>query len=321
MLNLQLFGTLVATCQVAGQAAEVITLTARPGSLLAFLALARGRYFSRGELLFTLWGEQLDSAHAGVVNTTLWRLRRSVERAPFKAGEIIACDRHGALGMPEEARCVLDVEQFLRLVVPALNKPMERLLPGDIDDLQRGVACYTDDILAGMRDEWALREREKLRRHYMNALGRLMQLRALAGDYPGAIGHAQRILDRDMLREDVHCELMRLLMLNGQRALALRQFERCRDALRRELAIQPMRETLAMYQRIAESAVGHDAPPEPAPAPSLPSPAGPGRPAPADAADAAESIAAARRHLALADEQLRHTLTRITPASPAPPPR
>jgi hypothetical protein len=88
-----------------------------------------------------------------------------------------------------------------------------------------------------------------------------MQVSTLAHDYPEAIRHAQAILDRDTLREDVHRELMRLFMLNGQRAMALHQFEVCRAALHKELVIEPMRETVAVYQRIADSAVEHSGEP------------------------------------------------------------
>jgi hypothetical protein len=91
-----------------------------------------------------------------------------------------------------------------------------------------------------------------------------MQLSALAQDYARAIGYGQDILDRDALREDVHRELMRLFLLNGQRAMALHQFETCRASLRKELAIEPMRETQALYQRIADSAVRRAGEPSPA---------------------------------------------------------
>lgn len=312
MLNLHLFGSLGASWQVAGRAIERIQLTARPGSLLAYLALSRGQFFTRTELISTLWGEHHESSTVGCFNTTLWRLRKAVERPPLPAGSLIACDHHGAVGMPQEAALVLDVDRFQHLVMPALAKPIEKVEPGDVDDLKSGVACYTDDILAGFADEWAMREREKLRRHHLNALGRLMHLSTLARDYAGAIAFAQQILDRDMLREDIHCELMRLLLLNGQRALALRQFERCRDALRRELAIQPMRETMALYQQIAEHAVGHEDTPRAAVehidrplhiTPSSP-PMAP-----------AELISAARHHLALADEQLQRTLPLVASGS------
>lgn len=329
MLKLHLFGSLGATWHPTGGAAEPIRLTARPGGLLAYLALARGQFFTRDALMATLWGEGRDSGTVGCFNTTLWRLRKAVERPPLRAGELIACAHHGAVGMPHDAQFMLDVEDFQRLVVPALAKPIEQLAPGDLENLERGVARYTDDILAGFSDEWAMRERERLRRHHLNALGRLMQLCTLGRDLNGAIGYAQRILDHDMLREDIHCELMRLLLRNGQRALALRQFERCRDALRNELAIQPMRETMALYQQIADHAIGHAAQLAP---PTSPAAAGPAdttvaataahptaAPASPDAAAAADLIASARHHLALADEQLQRTLPLVSPLSAASP--
>jgi two-component SAPR family response regulator len=190
----------------------------------------------------------------------LWRLRTALARPPLAGREIVVCDRRGAIGLPLDAQLSLDVEEFSRLVAPVLARPLEQLGPADVEQLRRGVALYRDDILAGFTEDWALRARELHRRTLLNALGRLMQLSALAQDYGSAIGYGQDILDRDALREDVHRELMRLFLLNGQRARALQQFETCRGALRKELAIEPMRETLAVYQHIADSAVGRGAP-------------------------------------------------------------
>ena len=50
---------------------------------------------------------------------------------------------------------------------------------------------------------------------------------------------------------------MRLYQQNGQRALALRQFESCRDMLRAELDISPMVETIRLYRKIAENTAVH----------------------------------------------------------------
>ncbi|MCW8998135.1 MAG: bacterial transcriptional activator domain-containing protein, partial [Kangiellaceae bacterium] len=101
----------------------------------------------------------------------------------------------------------------------------------------------------------ALREREKLRRIYFNVLGKLTEYSRLAGDYDSSIGYAQMILDSEPLREDVHRELMELYELSGQRALALKQFEVCRNLLRKELAIPPMRQTMKLYQSITNTAL------------------------------------------------------------------
>jgi hypothetical protein len=140
-------------------------------------------------------------------------------------------------------------------------------------------------------------------------------LATIRRDYAEGIRHAQAILDNDALREDVHRDLMQLFVLSGQRAQALRQFEHCRELLRRELAIQPMRETMTLYQSIAQSAIGS----EPVAAPwtppnvsayAVPLPTQPVYPSmTADEGMRAYGlIDAARRHLATADSQLQLSL-------------
>lgn len=319
-LHLHLFGTLSLSRHGGVEDAAAvrgIAISGRPGSLLAYLALGRGRYFTRVELIAALWGEAGERGGAGSFNTTLWRLRKAIERPPLDASVMIACDRRGAVGMPEDPRLVVDVGEFERLVVPALAKPIERLEPADIECLRDGVERYRDDALAGFTDEWALREREKLRRHQLNALGRLMQVCTVARNYDGAIRYAQDILERDELREDVHRELMRLLIASGQRALALKQFELCRAALKRELAIRPMRETMALYQQIADAAVGHEVAPMSPALPQLdaariarlasPEPLRVAVPPPIER-DSRDLVVTARHYLQLADEQLQQML-------------
>lgn len=309
MLQLHLFGALAFSIVAAGSLPCAPThVSGRPGSLLAFLALARGRYFTRGELVAALWADQADAVGSGTFNTVLWRLRKLIEKPPVEHGTLIACDRRGAVGLHPQAPIQLDVDEFAQRVLPALAKPIEHMAEHDIDALRSGIALYTADILTDLGDDWALREREKHRRHYLNALGRLMQVCALAGDHGSAIRYAQTILDHDALREDVHRELMRLFLRSGQRALALRQFELCRGALKRELAIQPMAETIALYQSIADHAVGVDAAPQVPTFGSLL----PTRTVPqfgdAPLYTPRQLIESARQHLAQADAQLQMSL-------------
>lgn len=310
MLRIWLFGSLSVDFGDAGNTAQAVA--GRSASLLAYLALGHGRTFSRSELLSSLWPERgSSSGSAGSFNTALWRLRRLIERPPYRHGELIVSDRRGAIGLNSTAGVWLDVEEFDQLVGPGLSKSPERLSDEEIEALRRGVRLYKSDILLDVTDDWALREREKYRRNYLNALGRLMQIATIRRDYAEGIRHAQAILDSDALREDVHRDLMQLFVLSGQRALALRQFEHCRELLRRELAIQPMRETLALYRRIADSAVGQapesDAVPALSPLPTWPAPAAaPLQRAPDE--DPNAMIHLARCHLAAADSQLQLSL-------------
>jgi DNA-binding SARP family transcriptional activator len=302
MVRISLFGSLTVAWDEAG--AGQCAIAGRCAGLLAYLALGQGRSFTRSELLANVWPERSSSASMGSFNTALWRLRGLVERPPLRHGDLITCDRRGAIGLNGPAGVWLDVEEFERWVSPGLSRPADRITDDDIAGLRRGVSLYTSDILLDFSDDWALRERERHRRNYLNALGRLMQLATIRREHDDGIRYAQAILDRDALREDVHRDLMRLYVANGQRAQALRQFEACRDLLRRELAIQPMRETMALYQSIAQSAISQPglaaaSAERPAPAPAVLAPA---------QDDLRGLIDAARRHLAAADAQLQYGL-------------
>ncbi|WP_369979407.1 AfsR/SARP family transcriptional regulator [Xanthomonas bundabergensis] len=305
MFRIWVFGSV----SIAYGDARAVAVPGRCGSLLAYLALGQRRYFSRSELLANLWPERDASASSGSFNTALWRLRRIVETPPLRHGDLIVSDRRGAIGLDGPMQIWLDVAEFSSLIDPALGKPPERMGEADVEALRRGVALYRSDILMDLADDWALRERERHRRSYLNALWRLMQLARLRHDYADGIRHAQAILDSDTLREDVHRELMQLFELNGQRAHALRQFERCRDLLRRELAIQPMRETLSLYQRIADGAIGAAAEAH-AGSPAFAAPAPMQMPVqlPVAGLQAQLLIEAARRGLASADAQLQLSL-------------
>jgi DNA-binding SARP family transcriptional activator len=68
--------------------------------------------------------------------------------------------------------------------------------------------------------------------------------------YEDALDIGRRLLAADPARETAQCEVMWLYVLNGQRAQALRQFQEFRCWLKRELDIEPMPETRALYDHI-----------------------------------------------------------------------
>jgi DNA-binding SARP family transcriptional activator len=104
--------------------------------------------------------------------------------------------------------------------------------------------------LEGFYDDWALRERERLRLVYLKDLEYLMNYYKDRQDYSKSLAYGQKILEQDPLHEDIHREMMRLYMENGQRAHAVRQYQICQVHLAAELNIPPMEETQQLYQKI-----------------------------------------------------------------------
>jgi DNA-binding SARP family transcriptional activator len=306
-LSLSLFGAPSLQLVQGGEVVGPVRLCTQSRNLLAYLALARGAPRSRTELSLALRDDGDEPARPGAVNSALWRLRSALEAPPCGAGGLIFKERDGQVGLRADPRLAIDIEAFLQHVLPVLAIPLERVDATAAEQLRLGVALYTGDLLPGVHEDWVLREREKLRRHQLNALWRLVEVCERSGDAVGAIRWAEGILEIDDVREDVHRELMCLYLRAGQRALALRQYERCRAILRRQLAIVPMPETQALYREIVDAAVVR--------------PASEGRREPAGAAPAdgalPQLLASARRHIAAADDDLSRAQARPDGAAPS----
>lgn len=116
------------------------------------------------------------------------------------------------------------------------------------------VACYTGDLLEGFYDDWALRERERLRLLYLDCLGTLLSAHSETGALEPALRCGRQILALDPLREDIHREVIRLDVRYGYRAMALKQYECCRAALEEELGVEPMEETRALCAELLSAA-------------------------------------------------------------------
>jgi DNA-binding SARP family transcriptional activator len=90
---------------------------------------------------------------------------------------------------------------------------------------------------------------------YVRGLILLMAEAATVGDYEAALDAARAVLAVDPLRETVQRHTMRLLVLNGQRAEAIRQYNRCRALLSEECDVAPMPQTQAVYQSIVSGEI------------------------------------------------------------------
>jgi hypothetical protein len=81
-------------------------------------------------------------------------------------------------------------------------------------------------------------------------LDRLIAYNEIRCDYAAALRYGALSLRRDRARECTHQRLMRIHYLAGDRAAALRQFERCTIALDQELDVTPAAATIALYEQV-----------------------------------------------------------------------
>ena len=226
-----------------------IQLTRENQGLLAYLLLQRHRYHSREILANMFWGEHSQQKARGSLNTALWKLKKALEPEGIPAGTYLKNSHAGEVGFNKDSQYWLDVEIFEGGINQILIRPFEAVEESQLADLNQVLGLYQGDLLEGIYDNWALRERERLRALYLKSLIYLLQFYSFHKAFEKAIAYGQQILDLDPLREEIHREMMKLYLRNGQRALAVQQYEICRLTLDKELGIAPMEDTQRLYNQ------------------------------------------------------------------------
>jgi LuxR family maltose regulon positive regulatory protein len=137
-----------------------------------------------------------------------------------------------------------DVDEFHRSLVKA-----SRVTRAQREKyLLQAISVYRGDYLEDIYSEWTEELRAALRRGYHKALEDLAEHCRAQGRLEEGSEFFRRLLDKDPLREDIHRELMGILLAMGDRAGAIRQFEELRRILEEELGTDPSDETLDLQR-------------------------------------------------------------------------
>jgi len=227
-----------------------IQLTRENQGLLAYLLIQRQRVHSREILADLFWGDFSPTRARGSLNTALWKLKKVLEPKGVPSGTYLKNSHSGEIGFNLESPYWLDVQVFEDHVNQVLRQPFETVDEPAATELEKVLRLYKGELLEGIYKDWALRERERLRGLYVKGLIYLMHYHGFHQAFPAAIDYGQQVLDLDPLREEIHREIMRFYLENGQRTLALRQYETCRSTLQKELGIPPMEDVRMLYAQI-----------------------------------------------------------------------
>jgi DNA-binding SARP family transcriptional activator len=144
----------------------------------------------------------------------------------------------------------IDVDAFEKAYQQGRNPAGKQIDSAQANVMNEAVQLYRGDLLEGFYQDWCLLERERLQNCYLSLLDKLIRYCLEQRDYQRGIDYGERVLRLDRAHERSHQQLMRLHYGNGDRTAALRQFERCRTALREELEVEPSRQTIKLYEEM-----------------------------------------------------------------------
>ena len=205
-------------------------------ALMAVLALSPGQTMTRERLASLFWGNHGEEQARNSLRQSLAVLRKE-------------------LG-PEGSRLILSQDEALTLQieVPAVDAldVISGALSNDVEVLRAAAARCRGELLDGIViheesfEEWLANERSSLQLSKSRLFERLAELET----GQARVSAAQYLVALDPLRESSQRLLMQAYSAAGENALALRQYEKCRDILKQELNIEPAKETQELRERI-----------------------------------------------------------------------
>jgi DNA-binding SARP family transcriptional activator len=220
------------------------TLGAGDAALLAFLALQGAA--DRHRLAALLWPDAAPAAALNSLRQRVFKLQRLSGSALLEAGRTLAI----AAGVMHD---LADPGAALAADPRAVAGPL------------LGEHVYEPGLAIGA---WVAAQRLQWHDRLRDELTRLAAQREAAGRIAEALAYATRLVAEQPLHEHGVRLLMRLHQRRGDRGAALEVFERCVQALHRELGEAPGDETVALAQAIARGSGA------PASAPMRPLPPG-----------------------------------------------
>ena len=203
-------------------------------ALLVYLMLER-RQHTRNELATLLWPESTEQ-HAA----TSLRVLLSVLRKNLRDYLDICRD---SVGIKPESCAYLDVTN------------LQEKLAGD--EIEQALHLYQGDFLQGFQvqnstefEHWLQLQQECLRAQMTGALHRAVTRAVETGDYGKGGMLVHRLLEFEPFDETAYHQSILLLGLEGRRTEALAQYEKCCDALQKELGVEPSEELQELHARI-----------------------------------------------------------------------
>jgi DNA-binding SARP family transcriptional activator len=219
--------------------------------ILKFLAISRQPVL-RDVLLETMYPELDPQVANNRLKVAIHHLRKSFARSvgDVEGAEIVSF-RDGLYMLNPDLAIWTDVQEFERLWQKGRQLERAGRWQEAAQAYQDAEALYRGDLVEqDLLEEWSLVPRESLKDIYLTLLDKLATFYMRTHEVERAIDKWKTIIEKDAGREDAYRHLMTCYAERGQRAVALRWYEACVQALHDQLGVEPEAETIALYQRL-----------------------------------------------------------------------
>jgi DNA-binding SARP family transcriptional activator len=196
---------------------------------------------TREQIGLVFWPEASAAQLKNSFHVTLHHLRKVLGRADLVVFEDDRYRVNESLGVD------FDSVRFRRDLAAAMRSE-------SVQDLRDALALYRGDFLEQLSaGDWHLEHRDEMRRLYLDGIMVLGDRLMDDEQYADAAEVYRQLVAREPLYEEAYRRLMICHGRLGERAEAIRYYERLRSLLRGELETDPERETTRLVERLRRS--------------------------------------------------------------------
>ena len=207
---------------------------------LFFYFLARSQPATKEEVGLAFWPDLPPAQLRLRFKTNMYRLRRAL-------GQNAVLFEKDCYRFDHSLDYDCDVHEFDdRLVQAHTGKEAHQRIKA----YQSAVELVQGPYLADIDADWVLPERSRIEQAHMSALIRLAELYLETGAASKSLESCQRALAVDGCLEEAYRLAMRACAALGDRPAVARQYQACKENLRRELNLPPSPETEELYRRL-----------------------------------------------------------------------
>ncbi len=226
----------------------IVLCSSRNGqSILRYLVAKSGHYATSDTLQTMLWSEDEPEVAKNKLHLAISALRRSLnDGSPCEPGcGYIVC-KNRVYYLNPAARVRTDVDEFLQCYQTGQQRSEEKAA-----FYERACRLYTGPfLLEDLYADWSFLQREELSQMYLAMCGVLTEHYLEIKSYEEAAKWAVAILKENRCDEAAHRQLMQIYAVQDRRSEAMQQYQHCERVLRQELGVQPLPETVQLFQAL-----------------------------------------------------------------------
>jgi WD40 repeat protein/DNA-binding SARP family transcriptional activator len=217
-----------------------VLITSRAGqSLMAYLLLTAHTTHRREKLAGLLWPDTTDENARKNLRQELWRIRKALTASQVSTTEYILTDEL-TIAFNPEASYWLDVAQLERDLSSSAS----------LDEHIQQAKLYQGELLPGFYDEWLVLERARVQALYERQMQQLLTQLIAEGRWTSTLEWSERWIALGLTPEPAYRALMIAYAALGDPAKVAATFDRCVEALEKELGVKPSAETQALHGQL-----------------------------------------------------------------------